>query len=66
MYSHYPLHKIILRRIAVIVIGLAALPIMLFRHDRARFYSYLHRVWSKTSSKPVWLAQAEAAGNDIY
>ncbi|MDU4093403.1 MAG: DUF2517 family protein, partial [Pantoea sp.] len=27
---------------------------------------YLHRVWSKTSSKPVWLAQAEAAGSDFY
>ncbi|PNS12778.1 hypothetical protein COO59_04995 [Mixta theicola] len=66
MYSSYPLHKIILRRTAVVVIGLLALPVMLFRSDRARFYSYLHRVWSKTSSKPVWLAQAEAAGADIY
>ncbi|ARJ40744.1 hypothetical protein B1H58_01170 [Pantoea alhagi] len=62
----YPLHKIILRRSAVVVIGLLALPVMLFRSDRARFYSYLHRVWSKTSTKPVWLAQAEAAGGDIY
>ena len=66
MYSHYPMHKIFLRRTAVVVVGLLALPFMLFRHDRARFYSYLHRVWSKTSSKPVWLAQAEAAGRDFY
>lgn len=66
MYLNYSLHKIILRRTAVVVIGLLALPVMLFRGDRARFYSYLHRVWSKTSSKPVWLAQAEAAGGDIY
>jgi len=66
MYSIYPLHKIILRRAAVIIIGVLALPVMLFRRDRARFYSYLHRVWSKTSTKPVWLAQAEAAGGDFY
>ncbi|QHM70285.1 YbfA family protein [Mixta intestinalis] len=66
MYSVYPLPKIILRRTAVVLIGLLALPIMIFRPDRARFYSYLHRVWSKTSSKPVWLAQAEAAGGDFY
>lgn len=66
IYSSYPLHKIILRRTAVVIIGLLALPVMLLRNDRARFYSYLHRVWSKTSSKPVWLAQAEAAGSDFY
>ena len=66
MYSIYPLHKIILRRAAVIIVGILALPVMLFRRDRARFYSYLHRVWSKTSTKPVWLAQAEAAGGDFY
>jgi hypothetical protein len=32
---------------------------MLFRRDRARFYSYLHRIWSKTSTKPVWLKMSE-------
>ena len=58
MYAVYPLPKIILRRAAVLLIGVLALPVMLFRRDRARFYSYLHRIWSKTSSKPVWLAQA--------
>lgn len=66
MYENYSSLKIITRRIAVIVIGLLALPIMLLRDDRARFYSYLHRVWCKTSQKPVWLAQAEAAGGDIW
>lgn len=66
MYAVYSLPKIILRRAAVLLIGVLALPVMLFRRDRARFYSYLHRIWSKTSSKPVWLAQAEAAGGDFY
>ncbi|MGK4429572.1 YbfA family protein, partial [Yersinia enterocolitica] len=54
IYNAYPLHQVILRRIAVILVGLLALPVMLFRKDRARFYSYLHRVWVKTSDKPVW------------
>ncbi|PKH20553.1 hypothetical protein CIG19_18185 [Enterobacterales bacterium CwR94] len=66
MYQHYPFHKIILRRAAVVAIGLLALPVMLFRQDRARFYSYLHRIWSKTSTKPVWMAQSEGIGSDFY
>ncbi|HAL3444766.1 TPA: YbfA family protein, partial [Escherichia coli] len=46
--------------------GVLALPFMLFWKDRARFYSYLHRVWSKTSDKPVWMDQAEKATGDFY
>ncbi|CAI0827695.1 MULTISPECIES: YbfA family protein [Serratia] len=65
-YQAYPLHRVLLRRSAVILIGVLALPVMLFRADRARFYSYLHRVWSKTSNKPVWLQQAETASCDFY
>jgi len=48
------------------VVGVLALPVMLLRRDRARFYSYLHRVWQKTSNKPVWLAQSELAVQDFY
>ncbi|MBK4768751.1 MAG: DUF2517 family protein [Pantoea sp. Morm] len=65
MYQAYPLAKIVLRRVLVVLIGVLALPVMLLRQDRARFYSYLHRMWCKTSTKPVWLAQSEAAGG-IY
>lgn len=46
--------------------GVLALPVMLFWKDRARFYSYSHRVWSKTSDKPVWMEQAEKATCDFY
>ncbi|ACT12267.1 MULTISPECIES: YbfA family protein [Pectobacterium] len=66
LYTTYPLHRILLRRAAVAAIGVLALPVMLFRRDRARFYSYLHRVWLKTSDKPVWMAQSEAAACDFY
>ena len=65
LYQSYSLHRIVLRRTAVVIVGLLAFPFMLFRRDRAKFYSYLHRVWSKTSSQPVWLAQSEAAGCDF-
>ncbi|KGD84008.1 DUF2517 family protein [Pantoea sp. JZ29] len=66
MYRTYSLPKIILRRTLVILSGLLALPVMLFRQDRARFYSYLHRMWCKTSAKPVWLAQSEAAAGIFW
>lgn len=62
----YSLLMILLRRSTVILVGTVVFPIMLFRADRARFYSYLHRVWSKTSDKPVWLQQVEAAPCDFY
>ncbi|PWC19193.1 DUF2517 domain-containing protein [Brenneria roseae subsp. roseae] len=66
LYTAYSLHRILLRRIAVVFVGIVTLPVMLFRHDRARFYSYLHRVWLKTSDKPVWMEQSEAAACDFY
>ncbi|OKP04881.1 YbfA family protein [Xenorhabdus eapokensis] len=59
IYRAYSWHQIILRRIGAISLGVIALPVMLFRRDRARFYSYLHKVWLKTSDKPVWLERSE-------
>ncbi len=58
--------SILLRRAFAVVAGVAALPVMLFWKDRARYYSWLHRVWSKTSEQPVWMAQAEKAAHDFY
>ncbi|HBK8542291.1 TPA: YbfA family protein, partial [Salmonella enterica subsp. enterica serovar Agona] len=54
-YKDYPAHVIFVRRAFAVIAGVLALPVMLFWKDRARFYSYLHRVWSKTSDKPVWM-----------
>ncbi|MDR3433904.1 MAG: YbfA family protein [Rouxiella aceris] len=65
-YTPYSLPRMALRRSLVVLVGILALPVMLFRADRARFYSYLHRVWVKTSDKPVWLAQSEIAAQDFY
>ena len=66
MFHPFSLTQIILRRIYVLLVGILAFPVMLFRSDRARFYSYLHRVWAKTSEKPVWMDQAEKATCDFY
>lgn len=66
IYTAFPKHRILLRRCFAIIVGVLALPVMLFRSDRARFYSYLHRVWSKTSDKPVWLAQSELGAQEFY
>ena len=66
LYKEYPAHVVLLRRTFAVVAGVLALPVMLFWKDRARFYSYLHRVWSKTSDKPVWMDQAEKATGDFY
>ena len=66
LYKAFPAHVVFLRRAFAVVVGIAALPLMLFWKDRARFYSYLHRVWAKTSEKPVWMDQAEKATCDFY
>ena len=58
-YRQYPWHQVLLRRVGVVLLGIVAFPIMIFRHDRSRFYSYLHRRWLKTSDKPVCFASAE-------
>ncbi|PHM63513.1 YbfA family protein [Xenorhabdus ishibashii] len=59
IYRAYSWHQVLLRRIGAISLGVIALPVMLFRRDRARFYSYLYKVWLKTSDKPVWLECSE-------
>ena len=49
LYKTYPAHVVFLRRAFAVVAGVAALPVMLFWKDRARYFSWLHRVWAKTS-----------------
>ncbi|AWH87675.1 DUF2517 family protein [Limnobaculum parvum] len=66
MYQRYPLYRILLRRTGVVLLTIITLPVMTFYPDKRRCYSYLHRVWSKTSTKPVWLALAEKAPKDFY
>lgn len=60
-YNSYTKSHILARRTGAIALGVLAFPVMLFHPKRAQFYSYLHRVWSKTSNKPVWLDQSEMA-----
>ncbi|MCP5634885.1 YbfA family protein, partial [Klebsiella pneumoniae] len=44
LYKTYPAHIIFARRAFAVAAGVLALPVMLFWKDRARFYSWLHRV----------------------
>ena len=66
LYKEYPAHIVYMRRAFAVVAGVLALPVMIFWKDRARFYSYLHRIWAKTSEKPVWMDQAENATCVFY
>ncbi|HHR5885757.1 YbfA family protein [Providencia alcalifaciens] len=58
-YQEYSRNQVLLRRTAAVTAGIIAFPVMVFYPQRARFYSYLHKVWAKTSDKPVWLASSE-------
>ncbi|PHM29890.1 YbfA family protein [Xenorhabdus budapestensis] len=64
-YREYSRHQVLLRRVGAVALGVTALPVMLFSRNRARFYSYLHKVWVKTSDKPVWLERAEIASDTL-
>ena len=64
LYKEYPAWLIFLRRTCAVAAGVLALPFMLSGRPRP-LYSYLHRVWSKTSDKPVWMDQAEKATGDF-
>lgn len=66
LYKEYPAWLIFLRRTCAVAAGGSGAAFHAFWKDRARFYSYLHRVWSKTSDKPVWMDQAEKATGDFY
>lgn len=66
LYKAYPAHIILLRRAFAVVAGVTSAAGDAVLEDRARYYSWLHRVWSKTSEQPVWMAQAEKAAHDFY
>lgn len=68
MYTPYPQWYIVLRRTFVVVVGVATFPVMVFTSmsTRSRLYSYLHRYWLKTSTKPVWLEESERGAQQLY
>ncbi|KLV09180.1 hypothetical protein ABT56_03015 [Photobacterium aquae] len=67
MYTLYSPFRILLRRTYVVLVGVVTFPVMIFTPvaTRARLYSYLHKVWLKTSTKPVWLTQTEEAARSL-
>jgi len=68
MYKKFSVFRIILRRVFVVLAGVLTFPVMIFFpiSKRSRFYSYLHRFWLKTSTKPVWLEESEHGSQELY
>ncbi|MCW8327567.1 YbfA family protein [Photobacterium sp. SDRW27] len=68
MYTPYPQWYIYLRRTFVVLVGVSTFPVMVFTPNstRSRLYSYLHRYWLKTSTKPVWLEESERGAQQLY
>ncbi|WP_413110550.1 DUF2517 family protein [Thaumasiovibrio sp. DFM-14] len=66
MYQVYPLHNIIMRRCFVVFAGVFSFPVVAVMGKRSAFYSYLHRMWHKTSNKPVWLKESEKNGRELF
>ncbi|EPL6455823.1 MULTISPECIES: YbfA family protein [Providencia] len=58
-YREYSRNQVLARRTAAVTAGIIAFPVMVFHPKRAQYYSYLNKVWSKTSDKPVWLERSE-------
>ena len=58
-YREYSRNQVLARRTAAVTAGIIAFPVMVFYPKRAKYYSYLHKVWAKTSDKPVWLERSE-------
>ncbi|MGK2960242.1 MAG: DUF2517 family protein [Candidatus Malihini olakiniferum] len=56
----------LLCRVGNVVLEPLGLLVMLFREDRARFYSYFHRVWLKNSYQLVWIVQPKDAAGDFF
>lgn len=62
-YHEYSRNQVLLRRTAALTAGILAFPVMVFHPQRAKFYSYLYKVWAKTSDKPIWLERSEMTMN---
>ncbi|GAA5217634.1 DUF2517 family protein [Corallincola platygyrae] len=65
MYSPYSTYKVVARRVTALLLGFIAFPFV-FTTKRAQLFSYLHRMWLKTSDKPVWMAQSQSVFRKIY
>ena len=66
MYQYYSPSVVLIRRSLVVVVGCLAFPFAIWHAQRARFFSWLHRYWLKTSNKPVWHAESERAHRELF
>ncbi|MEL6117240.1 MULTISPECIES: DUF2517 family protein [Photobacterium] len=68
MFTPLSTQQIIVRRTCVVIAGVLSFPVMVFMPTsvKSRVYSYLHKVWLKTSTKPVWLQHSEQGAQELY
>jgi len=66
MYQSYSSRVVLVRRLLVVVVGCLAFPFAIWRADRARLFSLLHRYWLKTSEQPVWMAENERSVRELF
>ncbi|GDY25791.1 MULTISPECIES: DUF2517 family protein [unclassified Agarivorans] len=59
MSKQFSTSIIIVRRIALFLVGLVSFPFVAMAGVRAPFYSALHRQWIKRNDRPSWMQQAE-------
>ena len=66
MYRLYSPALILIRRLLVVVVVCLAFPFAIWRADRAKFYSFLHRYWLKNSDQPVWMAENDRSVRELF
>ncbi|GAB1620357.1 hypothetical protein AAOGI_04070 [Agarivorans albus] len=59
MSKQFSTSIIIVRRIALFLVGLVSFPFVALAGLRAPFYSALHRQWIKRNDRPSWMQQAD-------
>lgn len=61
MFKEYKNGIVLARRIFAVSIGILLFPFVAFLPVKAQVYSYIHKLWLKQGTKPVWLSESEKA-----
>ncbi len=63
MAESFSIPYIVIRRCYALLLGVGAFPFVCWFPIRARVYSFLYRLWIKTSDEPVWLTRMRQDGD---
>jgi len=66
MFKEYKASVVVARRLYAVFLGILLFPLVaLLPAQKRALYSYLHAVWMKQGTKPVWLSETEKAGSPL-